>query len=216
MTAPEPVPGIVERLRLRQEITEDGWKDTLFSEAADYIARLTASTEGHDEPCYYCGEPCDALAGNPSLWPLGFPHKDDPGVVKWQHVGCVLARLPENAAPTEGEETTEKSREVIAVWAAPTVLKEMVDALLRDFDRRGVALTREKAGRLAAEAGTVNERRMRDESVGHWIDINTEAGKALVAMQATVERLEAALRATEDRLRAADACLAALSPEPKT
>ncbi|MFI5296483.1 MAG: hypothetical protein ACHREM_00175 [Polyangiales bacterium] len=49
--------------------------------------------EGHDEPCYYCKETCDSLAGNPSRWPIALCHEDDPGVVKWHHVGCVSDRL---------------------------------------------------------------------------------------------------------------------------
>ena len=48
---------------------------------------------GHDLPCYYCGERCDGLAGNPAKWPLGFPHKEEPGVVKYHHMGCVMDRL---------------------------------------------------------------------------------------------------------------------------
>lgn len=49
--------------------------------------------EGHDELCYYCGEPCDSLAGFPSKWPVALCHSDEPGVVKWHHVGCVSERL---------------------------------------------------------------------------------------------------------------------------
>lgn len=53
------------------------------------------ATEGRDEPCYYCKKPCDSLAGNPGLWPIGLPHADEPGVVKWHHAACVLERLRE-------------------------------------------------------------------------------------------------------------------------
>jgi hypothetical protein len=52
--------------------------------------------EGHGKPCYYCGEPCNSLAGNPNLWPLAFCHRDEPGKVKWHHTGCVTERLIEN------------------------------------------------------------------------------------------------------------------------
>lgn len=51
---------------------------------------------GHNQPCYYCGDPTDVFAGNPGLWPLPFPHADEPGVVKWHHTDCVMARLVEN------------------------------------------------------------------------------------------------------------------------
>lgn len=51
------------------------------------------STEGHNEPCYYCNQLCNDAAGNPGLWSLGFTHEDEPGVVKWHHTGCVQLRL---------------------------------------------------------------------------------------------------------------------------
>src|SRR5688572_707455 len=46
-----------------------------------------------DGPCYYCGEPTSSWAGNPGLWPLLFPHSDEPGVVKSHHISCVTERL---------------------------------------------------------------------------------------------------------------------------
>lgn len=49
--------------------------------------------DGHDELCYYCGKPCNALAGNPHEWPIPLCHSDEPGVVKWHHIGCVSQRL---------------------------------------------------------------------------------------------------------------------------
>ncbi len=52
--------------------------------------------DGHGVPCYYCHKPCDGLAGNPSKWPIPLTHKDDPGKVKWHHIGCVMSRLFEN------------------------------------------------------------------------------------------------------------------------
>lgn len=45
------------------------------------------------EECYYCGEYTYPVAGNPTLWPLHFPHKEDPGKVKAHHVKCVSSRL---------------------------------------------------------------------------------------------------------------------------
>lgn len=52
--------------------------------------------EGHNEPCYYCHQPCNSLAGNPGKWPVALTHKDEPGVVKWHHTSCVTRRLFEN------------------------------------------------------------------------------------------------------------------------
>ena len=58
--------------------------------------------EGHDKPCYYCGQPCDGLAGNPNKWPIPLTHRDEPGVVKWHHIGCVSRRLFENIWTDDG------------------------------------------------------------------------------------------------------------------
>jgi hypothetical protein len=52
--------------------------------------------EGHGKPCYYCGEPCNCLHGNPGLWAIPLCHADDPGRVKWHHIRCVTRRLIEN------------------------------------------------------------------------------------------------------------------------
>jgi hypothetical protein len=59
----------------------------------EYDVLGEARARGHEQPCYYCGETCNALAGNPAKWPLGFPHKEEPGAVKYHHVGCVMDRL---------------------------------------------------------------------------------------------------------------------------
>jgi hypothetical protein len=48
---------------------------------------------GHDEPCYYCGELCNSLIGNPGKWPIALCHSDDPGKVKWHHASCISKRL---------------------------------------------------------------------------------------------------------------------------
>lgn len=58
------------------------------------------AANGHGEPCYYCGEPCNSLAGDPGLWPIPLAHKDDPGCVKRHHIRCVSERLIENLAPS--------------------------------------------------------------------------------------------------------------------
>lgn len=47
---------------------------------------------GHDEKCEHCGEPCDAFAGNPSLWPTPLYSKV-PGKVGYWHMGCASKRL---------------------------------------------------------------------------------------------------------------------------
>lgn len=52
-----------------------------------------AHHDGHMAPCYYCGLPCNAAAGNPGLWPVGLCHPEAPGVLRWHHTGCVSRRL---------------------------------------------------------------------------------------------------------------------------
>lgn len=80
--------------------------------------------EGHGKPCFYCGESCDGLAGNPGLWPIPFPHKDAPGVVKWHHMQCVYRRVNENERLQhlikEKDEALEKAEQCarLAVFSA--------------------------------------------------------------------------------------------------
>ncbi len=98
------------------------WKSRYYEVAAT-IARLEAELrqeqyglkQGHDALCYYCGEKCNSLAANPFVWPIPLSHADDPGVVKWHHIGCVSDRLhsaarleaERNAAQTETKRTLE-------------------------------------------------------------------------------------------------------------
>jgi hypothetical protein len=37
-------------------------------------AEERAAREGHGEPCYYCQEPCNSVAGNPGRWPVALCH----------------------------------------------------------------------------------------------------------------------------------------------
>lgn len=57
--------------------------------------------QGHNAPCYYCKETCNAEAGNPGLWPIPLCHRDAPGKVRWHHVTCVTDRLVENQATAD-------------------------------------------------------------------------------------------------------------------
>ncbi len=57
--------------------------------------------EGHDEICYFCGNPCNSLAGDPGKWPVflwqGAISKET-GKAFWHHAGCVMEKLDELAA----------------------------------------------------------------------------------------------------------------------
>lgn len=61
-----------------------------------WIYGASTPPQGHGESCYYCHKACDSLAGNPSMWPVGLSHPDDPGRMKWHHTGCVSERLDNN------------------------------------------------------------------------------------------------------------------------
>lgn len=82
-----------------------GW-DFDWSAIADELNERTEPqiNDGDRQLCYYCKEPCNALAGNPEKWPIPLCHRDDPGQVKWHHIGCVTERLePAEPAPTRKE-----------------------------------------------------------------------------------------------------------------
>lgn len=48
-----------------------------------------ARKPGHQRPCYICSHPCDALAGNPSKWPVLLPVVNGNGISFAHHMGCV-------------------------------------------------------------------------------------------------------------------------------
>jgi hypothetical protein len=62
---------------------------------------MSLEDQGHKQPCYYCGNLCNSLTGRPSLWPIPLCHADEPGLVKWHHIGCVSERLEQNEARGE-------------------------------------------------------------------------------------------------------------------
>lgn len=45
------------------------------------------------EWCCLCGVELERLAGNPSLWPIHFPHPEEPGVTRAHCTGCVTTRM---------------------------------------------------------------------------------------------------------------------------
>lgn len=73
---------MIGQLAMAWESYKQGW-----------FAGNTKIPEGHDEECYYCHDKCNSFAGNPSLWPVGLCHSDEPGRLKWHHTGCVSERL---------------------------------------------------------------------------------------------------------------------------
>jgi hypothetical protein len=90
------------------------------------IRSLHPNLEGHDVPCYYCKEPCDSWAGNPSKWPVCLSHTDHPGKATWQHAGCVHERLLENNPPISVKKAEPASVNATKSDIANTV-KHLVD-----------------------------------------------------------------------------------------
>lgn len=71
--------------------------DPRHAKAVEEFLRSRSRCEsGEDASCYYCGEACEPFSGNPSRWPIPLTHRDEPGKVKWHHIGCVTERLIEN------------------------------------------------------------------------------------------------------------------------
>jgi hypothetical protein len=98
--------------------------------------RPTLRDHGHDAPCLICGEPCSALAGNPSLWPLRL------GNDGWHHTGCVNREL-ERRRP-RGLEWRESTNRFVAataigdyqVWRSPKLTgREDWEAMIFPFGR---------------------------------------------------------------------------------
>ena len=113
---------LAKKLRAEASVLEelDGLNTAspIMREAANELDRASAEggTEGNGEACYYCGEPCKSYAGNPARWPIPLCHRNDPGVVKWHHIGCVTDRLIENQPSTPAPQAPgeEGLREILA------------------------------------------------------------------------------------------------------
>jgi hypothetical protein len=87
-----------DEMRARAEKAESELADLRIKMAGssrEYESLLAEAPapQGHGSACFYCGAKCDSFAGNPSKWPIPLCHGDDPGVVKWHHIGCVSERL---------------------------------------------------------------------------------------------------------------------------
>lgn len=144
----------------------DCWRDAAYQIAEKVpgllaeVRRLQAEREGHREPCYYCQEPCNSLAGNPNLWPIALCHADDPGVVKWHHTGCVSSRLVERAAAPPVEQTVEEAIDahVRAHRNYPTIGDLIPDGMPSSISAARVALLRAITARDAEVARAAAER----------------------------------------------------------
>lgn len=66
--------------------------------AIEAATQVKISLRGHEEPCFFCNEPCDALAANPGRWPVGFPHCEGTGVGRWHHSVCLAKFIRDHSA----------------------------------------------------------------------------------------------------------------------
>lgn len=104
--------------------------------------------QGHNIPCYWCGKPCNSLAGNPGQWPVPLCHADQPGRVKWHHIECVSSRTDDRlpVAERQRDEAVVLLRKVRPYVASETsrwansivkedglVLITRIDALLKEI-----------------------------------------------------------------------------------
>jgi hypothetical protein len=91
MKLPAELKMISELDRLEKE--NSVLRGVIANAAISYDEFRVAESDG--KPCHYCGEPVNALAGNPGLWPIVMSHSDEPGVPKIHHMSCVQVRLDE-------------------------------------------------------------------------------------------------------------------------
>lgn len=71
--------------------------------------------KGDDKTCYYCGKNISIFASNPHEGcPVPLMHRDEPGKIKWHHIGCVMDRLIENqpSSPAAGHAEGGVERDV--------------------------------------------------------------------------------------------------------
>lgn len=78
---------IPTRQVVEQELVEE------IRQLRQELAEALQTAGGDNQPCYYCGQACNALHGNPNKWPIPLCHADDPGKTKYHHIGCVSERL---------------------------------------------------------------------------------------------------------------------------
>ncbi len=106
-------------------------------------------TNGHGQPCFICGEPCNNLIGNPTKWATALVYPNTDGIVEWHHAGCVVEKLQqaeqrETALREECLTSVEPhwKRERLTKWEDKAVEAELqVAALTRERDDARVALT---------------------------------------------------------------------------
>lgn len=98
------------------------------------IAQRHFQPDGHGEPCYYCGKPCDNLAAAP-IYAIQLMHSDDPGVMKWHHASCVMDRLEGKPDAAAGGNMVERVARALWDWEHEGRKNEILDiewGLLKD------------------------------------------------------------------------------------
>lgn len=143
--------------------------------AADRDEVAEYQKNDRDGPCYYCGEPTERFAGNPSRWPVYLCHADEPGVSKPHHAGCVSERLAENEPLRAlGQEIANRLAD-----ARHQTPEQAIGAAIRERD---------------AARGEVSEWKAAFDLDDHEGDsrlMATAMGQALKELRAEVDRLKA-------------------------
>jgi DNA repair exonuclease SbcCD ATPase subunit len=155
----------------------------------DLEAKLAevAVAQGHDEPCFYCKEPCDSFAGNPGKWPIPLCHADDPGRVKWHHVDCVTDRLRNGERAERAEQESKTALDILNSYrGAYTLEKE----------------AKERAEQVLAEAASELELRKQQLSTAEQSE-SFQCSRAIREQERAVS-LERGLAQTAARLERID------------
>ena len=119
------------------------------------------SLQGHEQPCYYCGEPCDSLAANPSKWPIGLCHSDEAGKVKWHHEGCIAYRV------RIADEILKGDPEQMIEWIEPYG-PDNEPVYMRLPRSTVIALQRSSAMKHSDYAYETDDKAVEDFMVVHW------------------------------------------------
>ena len=118
----ESLPDVV-----RQIVTEQ--QERIAEQDAE-TEKLKKRSEGHDKPCFDCGQRTNDLSGDPGRWGIPLCHSEHPGVVQWHHAGCVSNRLAErDALKARLDALPGKIDKVLDRWLGQTRPKEISSSI---------------------------------------------------------------------------------------
>jgi hypothetical protein len=87
--------------------------------------------EGHNEPCYACGELCNSLTGDPGQWPTMLPAEQS---ARPFHMRCAAAMMRDAARYRDMRDALYKfGNGTYATFGEPHTDKTLADS--EEFDR---------------------------------------------------------------------------------